>query len=259
MKASRALPLLMACAAALAALPARADDDASGVLDTGRFVVFSRGEPVATEDFEFQRGHDSLYVTARADRRARAADGSVKPYMKSMELILNADDGGILAYVSTEKFDGHATNRTIYPGDTVLTVAIQKDDHGDADKIVRLPGRIYVMDAGLFTLFDVIGRSLHGRIFGQRPVALVTLGDRNAMVNATAAPAGRDTLRWGARPVLADAISLTDSTSAFVLYTSPEGRMLRLENAAADLVVMREPPAAPPARRRHAPRPSRPR
>jgi hypothetical protein len=253
----RAIAMLLIVAAALfaAARPVRAQEPGS-VSDSGRLVVFSHGEPVATEDFQYEQHGDSLFVTSHADRHAKAADGTVKPYMKSMELIEHADDGAILLYLSTEKFDGKKINRSVLPSDTTITVTTEKDDYfGSADKLVRLPGRLYVLDAGLFTLFDVIGRNLHGRIFGERPVALVTMGNSNRAIAATAAPAGRDTIRWGTKPVVADRITLTDSSSVFTLYTSPSGSLLRLENADADLVVMRQPPAVPAASRRRRPPP----
>ncbi len=253
----RALPLLLLAAviaASVAGRAARADEPTTGVIDSGRLMVFSHGEPVATEDFEYEIRHDSLFVTSRMDRKARASDGTIQPYMKSMELIVGAEDWNLLTYLSTEKFEGHKVNRAIYPSDTAITVTVEKNDEfGNADRLVRLPGRLYVMDAGMFTLFDVIARNLHGRIFGDRPVALVTLGNQNQAIVATASPAGRDTIRWGSKPVVADRISLRDSTSAFLLYTSPAGRLLRLENADADLVVMREPPAVPAAAHRRRP------
>ena len=257
MKTLCAMLLVPACLLAFCARPTGAQAPAGGVLDSGRFVVFSRGEPVATEDFEYERRNDTLFVTSRTDRRARADDGSIKPYMKSMELIAHADDWAMLTYLSTEKFDGHKINRLVALTDTTITVAIQKDDFGAADALERLPGRMYVMDAGMFTLFDVIARSLHGRIFGARPVALVALADHNASLYATATPAGRDTIRWGSRPAIADRITLTDSTSTFTMYVSSAGNLLRLENKVADVVVMREPPALPPATRRRRPAPPR--
>ena len=57
--------------------------------------------------------------------------------------------------------------------------------------------------------------------------------------------------------MVTDRIALTDSTSAFMLYVSSEGRMLRLENSAADIVVMRDPPAVPHATKRRRPPPPR--
>ena len=239
---------LLACALLAAPRPAHA-----APFDGGRFLVFSHGEPVGTEDFEFENRNDSLFVTAHAARRGRADNGTIQPYTKSMEVIARADDWGLLYYRSTERFNDHKVNRDVMPSDTAITVVIERDTWGTADRLERLPGRVYVMDAGMFTLFDIIARSLHGRIFGPRPVPLVALGDKNASLNAIATPAGRDTLRWGSRPVLADHIVLTDSSSTFSLYVSPKGNLLRLENAAADLVVMREPPAVPAAARRRRP------
>ena len=247
-----AAALFIAALAAPSGAPV-AQESGSKILDSGRLVVFSHGDPVGTEDFQFETRHDTLFVTSQANRKARTSGGAIQPYMKSMEVIARNDDWALLTYASTERFQGHTVNRSILLSDTTLTVAIEKDTYGTADKLVRLPGRIYVMDAGLFTLFDVIGRSLHGRIFGPRPVPLVALGDQNVSIDATATPAGRDTIRWGTRPVVADRITLADSTSTFTLFTGPSGSLLRLENAQADLVVMREPPAVPAVAKRHRP------
>lgn len=251
-----ALAVTLAPAArAQAQAPAPGTVTATGttVLDAGRFVTFSGGVPVATEDFMFEQRHDSLFVTSNVTRHARAADGAVKPYQKTMELIANADDAALLLYASTERFDGHKVNRMVSPAESTVTVTVEKDDYGAADAVVRPPGRISVVDAGVFTLFDVIARNLNGRLFSPRPVGLIALGDQNVAMETTASPAGRDTLRWGARPVVTERIQLADSTATFMLWVGKDGKMLRLENARTDLVVMREPPALPPTSKRRRP------
>ena len=257
------LVLVPALLLALAA-PLRADDtpaDAPAAtptvdVDGGRFVVFSHGEPVATETFRYRRHDDSLFVLSDVHRNARGHNGAPSPYLKHLAMVLRASDGELLGYSTLERFDGHDVQRTLIVSDTAVTVNTQKDQYGTADKVVRPPGRFHVMDPGVFELFDVLARDLHGRVFGPRPVGLVTLGEQTASVEATVEPAGRDTLRWGARTVKVERLSLTDSSSTFVLTLSPTGQLLRLESAAADLVVLREPPAADtaPRRRRPAPR-----
>lgn len=249
-----ALALAAACAAtAFAQAPGTVTASGTTVLDSGRFVTFSGGTPVATEDFMYEQRHDSLFVTSNVTRHARANDGTVKPYQKSMEMIAKADDAALLLYASTEKFDGNHVNRMVSPAESTVTVTVEKGAYGAADAVVRPPGRISVLDAGVFTLFDVIARNLNGRLFSPRPVGLIVLGDQTVAMETTASPAGRDTLRWGARRVVTERIQLSDSTATFVIWVGRDGHMLRLENARADMVVMREPPALPPASKRRRP------
>jgi hypothetical protein len=248
----RLLPLLTCLLALLASTGIAAAEAASTAADAGRLVVFSGGEPVATEDFQYETHGDTLYVTSRASRHLRGGDGKVEAWTKSMELIAHADDMDLYHYASTERLGTRKVTRMVLPAEATITVTTEKEDgSGAADKLERLPGRLYVLDAGVFSLFDVIARNLHGRIFNDRPVGLITMGDSTRTLTATASPAGRDTLRWGEKLVLAEKIVLSDANSVFTLFTSAaNGRLLRLENAAADLVVMREPPAAPSASRR---------
>lgn len=259
MKIPPSLPLAAAAAVlaalALAAPRAAAQDRIHEVLDQGRFVIASHGVPVALEDFEYERGGDSLYITSYETRNARSDDGTMKPYMKSMQLMVSRDDFALLGYLSTEKFDGHRCNRLIMVNDTLLTVAIDKDEAGTADRLIRLPGRLYVMDPNMYTLFDVVARNLHGHLVAKRQVPMVMLGEQNQCAFVDVAPAGRDTLRWGGRRVVADRMTIGDAGSTYTLWTDEQGRMLRLENAAADLVVMRKAPDVPaPAKRRAPPK-----
>ena len=54
--------------------------------------------------------------------------------------------------------------------------------------------------------------------------------------------------------MVAERFTLTDPSSSFVMWVTDKGRMLRLENAANELVVMREPPPAPRRATRATPR-----
>lgn len=232
------------------AATARAQAAAPKILDQGRLVTFQGDVPVATERFVYSLQGDSLIVSAGTERRRRQSDGSQKRYTKNMVLIARTDDLGMLNYTSNEWLDGHSATRSILPTDTLLTTYSEVDGaNGSADLLERPPGRIFAMDQGLFTLFDVIGRSLQHRIFGSRPVQLVVLGKPARSVEATATLAGADTVVWGGRRVVTERIALRDSSGAFTMWLSPEGHMLRLESEDGRLVVMREPPAAAPAKR----------
>lgn len=235
--AGLAIPLALAASAP-------AQDPPSGTLDRGKFVTFRGDVPISTEHFEYSRQGDSLVVTANTERRRRKPDGSEERMTKSMELHARANDFGMLKYTSTETVDGRIVARSILPNDTMLTVVTERvGGVGGADVIDRPPGRFFAIDTGLFTLFDVIGRNLRHRIFGSRSVQLVVLGTDARNVEATATLAGPDTVVWGGRRVVTERIALRDSTSAFTLWLSPEGHMLRLESEDGQLVVMREPPA----------------
>ena len=238
------------------AVAARGQAVAPKLVDQGRFVTFQGDIPVATERFLYSLQGDSTVISASVERRRRQPDGSQKPYTKNMVLIARTDDFGMLNYTSNEWFDGHTSTRSILPNDTLLTTYSEVDGGGgSADMLDRPPGRIFAMDLGLSTLFDVIGRSLQHRIFGSRPVQLVVLGKPARCVQATATLAGPDTVTWGGRRVVTQRIALRDSAGASTLWLSPEGHMLRLESADGRLVVMREPPAPPPAAKRPRVRP----
>ncbi len=224
-------------------------------LDQGRLVVYSHDRPVASERFRWDQGGDSITVIAIATRQGRKSDGTVVDFEKSMQLVMNANDFGMTNYISNESSGGPLIVRSILPGDTALTVYTEvAGKTGDAVKLVRPPGRIFAMDAGLFTLFDVIGRSLHGRLYGPRPVGVVTLSHEPNTSEIQAAPAAPDTVRWEGKRILAERIALADSTSAWTMWLSPEGHLLRLQNDEAGLVVMRDP--APQAVPRRGPKPA---
>lgn len=252
------LRIVIAGAALTLALVAAAlaQDAPSRVFDRGKLVTYQGSVPVATERFEYARQGDSLVVSAQTERRGRLPDGSEKRVSKAMVLYARADDFGMLKYTSNETAGARTVVRSIEPGDTMITVFTEVEgERGGADMVDRPPGRFFAIDPGLFTLFDVIGRNLQHRIFGSRSVQLVVLGENTKNVEATATLAGTDTVAWGGRRVVTERIALRDSSSAFTLWLSPEGHMLRLESEDGRLVVMREPPATPPVAKRPHPRP----
>lgn len=224
------------------------------VADSGRFVILDHGKPVANEAFEYDLSSDSLLVTAQHVRKLKAADGSSRVLIKKLGMIVDGFDFGLRSYTSNLEFDGHVTVRGILPGDTSMTVYTETDGAGDASRVVQPPGRLFVMDPLLFTLFDVIGKNIHGKTFTTRPIQLIALGKDAVPVEAQVTANGPETVRWGGRSVVAERFTLTDPSSSFVMWVTDKGQMLRLENAANELVVMREPPPAPRRAARVAPR-----
>src|SRR5262245_18804358 len=153
-----ALVLALACFAAAGARDARAQTTAPA--DTALLVVFEHDTPIARERSVFRNMGDSLVVTATTNRDFLDDQQAHHAYRKSMMLVVDSRDLGLIRYLSTEDFNGHQVVRGLIPGDTSMTYYRELDGGGDADRLVQPPGRLYVMDSQMFSLFDVLCRSL---------------------------------------------------------------------------------------------------
>lgn len=243
---TRLLVLLAALAAFPAGAPAAAPAAAPGFVDSGRLIVLDRGTPVGYEDFEYERRGDSLLVSGVHTRTVRRPDGHTEKWVKKFGLVVDARDYGLRGYTSNLDFEGRVVVKGIIPGDTAMTVYSEVDGSGDAIRLDQPPGRMFVMDPMMFTLFDVVCRNLGAQALPKRPVEMVTLGDPPKAVRATATAAGPDSIRWGGRRMVSKRWILADGTSTFLLWLSPEGRMLRLVHEGGTLEVLREEPQAAP-------------
>lgn len=240
--------LLAAASGLFVAGPVRAEEPEA--LDAGRFIVYEAGAPVAHEDFEYFQFSDSMVVYAKAERKIRRSDGTDVMFNKTMGLIADLMDFNLRRYSSSQSVGADTTRRGIVPDDTVMTVLVESQYGGEAERMVRPPGRLYVLDSQIWTLIDVIGRNLHRQTFDERPVALVAFGSPPATLEATARRMAPDTLRWGGKRVITDRIELKDDNVRFMIWMSPQGRMLKMEVPESKLMVLREAPAVPAATRR---------
>lgn len=208
------------------------------------------GRVVATEQFEYVQSGDSTTISAVVNRRARGASGVEGDFIKRMTMVLSTEDFSLRSYLSNLEFDGHTEVKGIIPaatGDTSMTVYSEVDGAGGADRLVQPPGRFFIMDPGMFTLFDVICHNLKGKTFTKRPLQLLTLGETSQTVEATIALVGRDTIAWGARRVPVRKLELSDPSGSFFVWTNDKGQLIRLEHSDSPIVVMREAPKAPKA------------
>jgi len=221
------------------------------ILDEGRLVVSQGGKAVRAEDFSFQKAGRALLVTASSTVSAPGA--AERPVDKNMVLIMDAADYAIEKYRSAWVLPGDTLWRGVAfePGDTVSTLWRESTTGGSGDRVPMPPGRIYVLDPPLFTTFSVIARSLHGKVCDHRPIKVLVLGARDSVVDATVNEIGNETIRWGARPVVARKLVIGDRQTDFVAWVGPDGRLLRLEQPTTGIRVDR---AAPPLKKR-APRP----
>lgn len=209
-------------------------------------MVLDGNQVVASEEFEYVLQGDSVTVSATLKRKARGADGAVADLNKRMALVVDANDFGLRSYVSNLEFDGHTRVRGIIPGDTAMTVYDETDGGGGADRVLQPPGRLFVMDPGLFTLFDVVCKNLKGKpLTTKRPIQLIALAETVDAVEATVVFAGADTVVWGGKRTPMRKLQLSDPSGDFLAWVDGNGHLLRLEHAASGLVVMREEPAAP--------------
>ena len=238
--------------AAIALAPPAALAQVPAVTDSGVFVVFDHDQPIAHERWHYQMMGDSIVVTALAERTLEDETHQRHAFRKAMLLVVDRHDLGLMRYLSTQTFDGRTDVRGILPGDTVMTYYRESDTGGKGDRLVQPPGRLFVLDSQLFTLFDVMGRSVASREFHSRPIQLLALGaDTLTAPVATLTRAAGDSLAGDRRTRLVR-YGLDDESLHFDFWTDPEGRLVRFEHAPSGLRVERltEPARAARAVRR---------
>src|SRR5512134_1029946 len=234
MPRSRAV-LVSALLALLA--PALARAQATAPADSGRLIVFEGDLPVAHERFTFQFLGDSLALTAISERRLQDERGQRHLYRKTMLLVADARDLGLRRYFSVQEFLGQNTTRGLVPGDTSITYYVERDGAGEAHRLVQPPGRLYVLDSSLFSLFEVLCRGLADKTFTTRRVQMLALTDSMTVPLATVTRLRPDTLRAAGVRVIAQRYRYEDPGATFELWADPRGRLLRLAHAGSNLHV----------------------
>jgi hypothetical protein len=238
-----AVALLLA-PAAHAQVPAKAD--------SGLLVIFQGLTPVAHERYTYQVDGDSIMVTAVHRRQVVDDQQSKHTFEKSMLLVVDARDLGLRRYLSNQHFRDRAVTRGLIVTDTVFTYYTEVDGVGDATRIALPPGRMFVFDSALFTLFDVICRSLKGKEFETRRMQLAEMSpDSLLLPMATITQARADTLAIEGRRVPVRRYRLDDAGVQFDLWADRDGRMMQMRHEESGLRVERvvEPkPVAKPRR-----------
>ena len=126
---------------------------------------------------------------------------------------------------------------------------------GGGETFARPPGRLFVIDSQVFALFDILLRSLHGKMLGERMLPVVILGEpRDSVMEIVLRPGPAETIQLNGKPRLTRRVLLSDGTSEFIAWVSARGAMLRLEQPATGLRVERT-DAASGARAAPAPKP----
>jgi hypothetical protein len=239
----------MGLVALLLAGSARAQSPPESI-DQGNYVVYLGSKAIGAENFAIRATSDSVSCVAHS-YITKATPRGEETVEKQMGWSANRTDWSLRYYQSDETFRGETLVRGIVQleGDTALTVFVEnKSGGGSAVRRVAPPGRFFVLDSGLYTLFDLICLSLHGRTFVTRPLNLMSVGPPDSLFEAQVTDLGHETIRWGARPVQARKVQISDGSITFLAWMSPDrGQMLRLAHEASGLRVERE---APPVRKR---------
>jgi hypothetical protein len=233
-----ALAILGVCAGS--ALGAGTPAPAPPPADSSLLVVYDQDSPIAHERSMFVNLGDSLIVSATASRDLLDEQGGRHPFRKTMVLVVDGRDLGLIRYVSNQEFDGHLLVRGLLPGDTSMTYYSELDGGGDAERVVQPPGRLFVMDSQLFTLFDVLCRSLANKSFTSRRVQLLALQpDSLSTPLATLTFAGSDTLARGGTKLVAKHYRLQDESATFEMWADRRGRLVKLLHPESGLRVER--------------------
>ena len=222
------------------ALPTAARAD-SAPPDSGRFIVFQGDMPVANEKFVFQFLGDSLALTAVSRRTMQDEQGQRHNFVKTMLLVADVRDLGLQRYLSQQEFRGDIIQRALVPGDTSVSFYFEENGRGEAYRLVQPPGRLYVMDSPMFSLFEVVTRGLSGKTFTSRRMQLLALTDSMSTPLATVTALKPDTLQVGERRVPVRRYKFEDSSASFELFADSRGRLIRLVHEPSGLHVEREP------------------
>jgi hypothetical protein len=239
--------LALACAVAP---PAAAQ--APAVVDSGTFEIFRQDRRLGSEAFTFENRGDSLLVSSVGTLILERADGS-DTLVKSMGLVLKSEDYELRSYESHQAFLGQKLHRGLVMSDTSFTSYTQINQSGSADEVVRPPGRIFVADPQVFTLYDVMCRDLHPRAFDRRPILVLQLGSPDTTLEATVTDLGAESIRWGSSTVRTRKLKVEDGQSEYFLWISARGRMLRLVQPAYGVRIERVATPVKAARRRAPP------
>lgn len=246
---------VIACLAALLAAPSALAEVPTESIDKGSFIVYLRDQAIGAETFGVEARADSINAAAHSYRKSRASDGEIM-VEKGMVLSMGREDYSLRFYQANETIQGQTLIKGVIasPEDTAFTIFREhKGGGGEADRLIAPPGRLFVLDAGLYTLFDLICLNLHDKAFASRPITLITLSTaQDTVVEAEVVDLGRETIRWAFKPVTTRKLQFKQGGTEFVVWMDPIGRMLRLTHEASGLRVERD---APPVKKRETTKP----
>jgi hypothetical protein len=212
--------------------------------ERANFKVMVHGRSVGLETMLAEELGDSLRVSSHTVQLLGHTGSD--SLIKNMVLVVDSWDLNLRDYRSIQRFRGHSTSRGLSMHDTTIVSYREADGHGAGDTFNRPPGRVFVIDPGLFSTFDLVCRMLRGRAFEARPLNVLFLGGSDSLMVQRLVDRGEETIPWGGRPVTARKFTLGEGGAQYVIWMAPNGHMLRFENEISGVRVDRQ---APPTKK----------
>jgi len=208
--------------------------------DAGTFRVYQKDQFLGTEDFWMVQTPDSLLVRAHASQVLPRPGSPPDTLEKYVELFMGAEEHDIRTYVSQQMVNRDQLRREVMMLDTTYTSSRTQGLGGFTDIFVRPPGRLYIVDPQVFTLFDVMLRDIGRQAIDERSVTMIYLAGRDTSAEAMVKHMGRDSVRIGSRRYAAEKFSISDAWSQYFAWTSPTGQLLKFTLPLAGLRVERD-------------------
>jgi len=228
------VPALFVASLATAAPTPKADD-------AGSFVILQYDRPVGREDFTITTRRDSVILKSTS---TLTYDPAQPERVKYMQCTLRADNWVLLEYTAAQKIQDVDHRVRIAPGpDTTVTIYKEQGINGVGDTYYRPPGRLYVLDAMMYSLFQVMSQSLGPLDFKERTIAVVTVGIRDTVVEARLRKLPDESIRWGSKPMTAHKLRFEQGVLALDVWTDTRHRVLRITHQPSGLSVERKAPA----------------
>jgi hypothetical protein len=234
-------PVLLAL---LAAAPVAAANEPSAN-DAGSFTILQYGQPVGREDFKVVTRGDSVVLQSKT---TLTFDPSQPARTKTMACSMRADNWVLLGYNAAQTIQGVDFRVGVDPGpDSTVTVYREEATRGEARTYYRPPGRLYVLDSMMYSLFQMMSQSLGPLPFTERTIAVLTISAQDTVVEAKIRKLPDETIRWGQKPVTAHRLRFEQGALTLDVWTDPRHRVLRIAHDPSGLLVERKAPAVKPA------------
>jgi hypothetical protein len=253
-RALRRAPFLVALVLVAAVLVARRDAAAQSAADApgaspevatkqaASFEIYSGNHRLGTEKFRVYAMADTLIMMSDVTLDG-ASPGSELPLTKSAAFRQRAFDSYPVAFVAETKQrrDTSRVDRVVCAFmDTVAMVTIDRADRGRVESVGLPPGRLYILEPGVYLqmqvlLADFLARGQDERKQGVLVPSLARVFDVQLKRGAT------EEIVVRGRKIKTQRVEMSDGLTTFDGWLDAEGRMWRLTAVGQPLVVVRGP------------------
>ena len=242
------LPLLV-MAVALVAVGFKTTDRANEVPEGlemrqhATFAIWQGERKLGTEEIRIYSRNDTLFAASELDLEVIGAQGPYR-YQKRMTYLTRALDSYPLSYNSVDLVDRDSmkSNETLCAfADTHVVVFLEgKSRFGRAESLGLPPGRIYILDPGIFLQVQLLAADFLDRAQAvRRQAVLFPASPEVREVELRKGP--REEVLVGGKKRKATRVDLQDSTVTLRAWLDDRGRMLLLRAEDSKMRVERGP------------------